>query len=402
MLPSELKAEMFAGYPAEARRVAVSHLEAMRQLPVSFVPGLLREVIEYDTKFPAERASIDRELGQLSGMAAAELREWFQGFAKLTLSERLQSFDWVNRPAQFVEQESAYLWSTHQLDAFRQAATEYGDRLRKAAPAPAIAARRLGIAVIGQGVAGYEGPLFRKLRPYGTYFDQVKPEGGLDVLLKAVGERAKAHPEPYAHWYVDGGTAANLDKAVACVSYQGLEPVRAALLKNMQKEIARPGMGPEELRTHLARIGPQELGMDVAGDEVLNRFQVKVLTEGSGTQIFSTTFAQWTTREALRRAQPLTLLARFAPRQRQRPMNELLSGSGSDAELDYTGSLVDAEMGAYYHWINQQRLPGSETSAFLAWFEGHGQAVVIGPGMPRGTVSKSAMNLAQVLALAAG
>ena len=60
---------------------------------------------------------------------------------------------------------------------------------------------------------------------------------------------------------------------------------------------------------------------------MLNHFQLKLLTEGSGTQIFSTTFAQWTAREALRRAQPLTMLVRFAPRQRQRPMNELLANS---------------------------------------------------------------------------
>ena len=60
---------------------------------------------------------------------------------------------------------------------------------------------------------------------------------------------------------------------------------------------------------------------------MIDRFQVKLLTEGSGTQIFSTTFAQWTAREALRRAQPLTMLVRFAPRQRQKPMNEMLSAS---------------------------------------------------------------------------
>ena len=56
-------------------------------------------------------------------------------------------------------------------------------------------------------------------------------------------------------------------------------------------------MGPEELRTYLARLTPSDLGMDRAGDAVLDRFQVKLLTEGSGTQIFSTTFAQWTARE---------------------------------------------------------------------------------------------------------
>ena len=179
-----------------------------------------------------------------------------------------------------------------------------------------------------------------------------------------------------------------------------LEPTRAALLRKIQAEIQRPGMGPEELRTHLARLVPADLGMDKSGDAVLNRFQVKLLTEGSGTQIFSTTFAQWTAREALRRAQPLTLLVRFAPRQRQRPMNELLSNSQGNVELDLAGSLVDADMGAYYNWLNQQRLPGAEQSAFLVWFEGHSQALVIGPSIPRGTESTTVADLGELVALA--
>jgi hypothetical protein len=83
-------------------------------------------------------------------------------------------------------------------------------------------------------------------------------------------------------------------------------------------------------------------------------------------------------------------------------MNELLSDSGSNLELDPTGSLVDADMGAYYQWINQQRLPGSERSSFLVWFEGHSQALVIAPSLPRGSESNSALNLAELLSLAAG
>jgi hypothetical protein len=260
-------------------------------------------------------------------------------------------------------------------------------------------ARRLGIAVIGQGVDTYDAPLFRNLRQHGAYFGGVKPDNGLPLLLNAVAARAKAHPVAYGHWYIDGGQPEDHSPLLTCVSYGALEPVRAALLRNIQTELQRPGMGPEELRTHLARLVPSDLGLDKAGDEVLGRFQVKLLTEGSGTQIFSTTFAQWTAREALRRAQPLTVMVRFAPRQRQRPMNELLTSVHANAELDLAGSLVDADMGAYYNWLNQQRLPGADQSAFLVWFEGHNQALAIGPSIPRGTVSTTVADLSELLAL---
>jgi hypothetical protein len=245
-------------------------------------------------------------------------------------------------------------------------------------------------------VGSYEEPLFRKLRSQGAYYSRVNPENGLRALLDAVAARAKTHPAPYAHWYIDGGKPAECDPGLTTVSYAALEPARAALLGKMRAEIDRPGMGPEALRTRLAQLRPADLAYS-SGDEVLDRFRIRMLTEGSGTQIFSTTFAQWTAREALRRAQPLTLLVRFAPRQRQKPMNELLAATLEPSELDPISSLVDADMAAYYNWLNQQRLPGANQSSFLVWFEGHTQALAIGPATPRGTTSTNATTLSDLL-----
>ena len=39
-------------------------------------------------------------------------------------------------------------------------------------------------------------------------------------------------------------------------------------------------------------------------------------------------------------------------------MNELLAEHQRPPDLDPRGSLIDADMGAYYTWLNQQRLPG--------------------------------------------
>ena len=146
----------------------------------------------------------------------------------------------------------------------------------------------------------------------------------------------------------------------------------------------------------MAQLRPAELGLNSSGP-VLDRFQLKLLTEGSGTQIFSTTFAQWTARETLRRAQPVTLLVRFAPRQRQKPMNELLAGSADAGDLDYAGSLVDADLGAYYTWINQSRLADAQQSRFLAWFEDHGLACAIAPSLPPGRISTAPTTMRRVL-----
>ncbi|HEX6465948.1 MAG TPA: hypothetical protein VFZ99_01510, partial [Terriglobales bacterium] len=389
--------EQFNAYPPQAKRLATNHIDSMKRLPLSFLPSVLREVIEYDWKFPVERQELEKQFVLLDSLSAEQLKEWFQGFSQIRLSSQLERLDWINAPAKFVEQLSDHLWTTHQVDAFHAAAIEYAGRLQTAVPPEPPPAPRLGIAVIGQGASASSFPLFRKLRPHGVYFNRVKPEDGLKLLLDAVADRAKAHPAAYGHWYIDGGQQSEHDAALICVSYSAMEPVRAALLRKMQAEIQSAGMGPERLRTILAQMRPADLGLNT-GDPVLDRFQVSLLTEGSGTQIFSTTFAQWAAREALRRAQPLTLLVRFAPRQRQKPMNELLSGTHPQAELDPAGSLVDADMGAYYHWLDQQRLSGAERSSFLVWFEDHGEALVIGPSMPRGAQSSASAGIRELLA----
>jgi hypothetical protein len=155
-------------------------------------------------------------------------------------------------------------------------------------------------------------------------------------------------------------------------------------------------VGPEDLRSLMLSLQPEQLG-NVRTDDVLRHFELSLLTNGSGTQIFSTTFVQWAAREVLRRARPRTLLLRYASRQRDRPLDDLLLPAASEEQLDPQGSLVDADMGAFYTWLNLMRLSGAENSRFIACHEGGSQALAIGPGMAAGTVSSQPCDLARIL-----
>jgi hypothetical protein len=400
MQPSELTKTSFASYPPKARSIAVEHLPLLQQLPVVFVSLFLREIIAYDVRFPAEQRTIDDQFAYLEDLPSANRIQLFTGFANLTLSQELNAADWVHDPQRFSETLTAHLWATGQLEAFRNAADQYAKAWRKTKPEPSPETPRLSIVLIGSGVSSTSYSLFRKLRHHGVYFPNVDPTNGMPAILQTVAGRAEKHPEPYRHWYIDGGKPAAISQSsVVCVSYADLADTRAAILRRMQSIISSGQGGPEALRTMMAAMRPEDVGMNAqSSDAVLNEFKITILTEGSGTQIFSTTFAQWSAREALRRAQPVTLLLRFAPRQRQRPMNELLTGTGEEVEFDPEGSLIDADMAAYYTWINQQRLTGAEQSAFLVWFEGQSQALAIAPTLPRGTTSPSRLSVSQLLA----
>jgi hypothetical protein len=78
-------------------------------------------------------------------------------------------------------------------------------------------------------------------------------------------------------------------------------------------------------------------------------------------------------------------------------MEQLLARDPLQQPQDPEGSLVGADMGAYYTRINQSRLAGADQSRFLVWFEGHGVVCAVCPTLPRGTTSTESVNMRQVL-----
>jgi hypothetical protein len=394
--PQQLTPSSFNGYPPLARQAALDHIDLIREMPIPFLALLLREVINWDWKFPAERKELERQFVYLRSVSPEQRKRLLTPFSNLRLSEQLEATDWVNAPAAFSEQLSAHLWATHQIDFFHTAAVDFFAKVTAAVPDNPPPVNRLTIITFGQGVQANKYPLFRKLRPHGTYFRRVTAPNGLEILIDAANARAGSHPEPFAHWYIDGGSAEAGGNNLIPVSYAALTAVRARLQEKML-QIFASGTGPEAFRSLLARMRPEDLGMHENGNPVLSRFELSLMTEASGTQIFSTTFVQWAARETLRRAQPLTLLARFGLRQRERPMNELLAEARGKPELDPQGSVIDADMGTYYTWLNQQRLSGADQSGFLAWFEGGNEAIAIGPKCKRALASEAPITLADIV-----
>ena len=392
-MQSPWKAEQFASWQPIARKTATEHLALLNQLPPSFAPFLLKEIYLFDWKFPAERADMLAQLRYLETLPPAEREREMAPLARLKLAPELLAFDTVSKPSEFLEKLSASLWATGQMDSFRTASEQYMAHFRQSYPESAPSAPRLAIVLMGAGVNSTEYPLFRKLRRQGTLFRNVQYSDGLKQISELLERRVGAQTEPYALWRIDGESAAGR-AGVASVSFQPLSPMRLALA-NKFRQAFETRMSPEVLRTMLADTTPETLGLHASTDALLDRFALSLFTEGSGTQIYSTTFVQWASREVLRRAKPLTVVARYAPRVRESSMRDLLSGA--HAGLDPAGSLIDADMGAWYTWIGLQRLTGSKESNFVAWFEEHGQTVALGPSFPHAIEEANPIRLADIL-----
>lgn len=399
MLPSALTTEQFANYQPQAKQLAIANIDLLRQLPLLLAALLLKEVKAYDWKFPAEREEVDAQLVFLHSLTRTQLQQAMEAFARIELPAEMADLDWVNLPEAFSQYLSSTLWATNQVDSFRAASVQYVGQYRAAIPVKPPPVKRLTIVVVGQGMTGASPQLFRRLRPHGAYYTEVVPKGGMQFLLEAVSARAQATPVPSAHWYVDGGRAAiPADAALTCVSYDSLSALRLAVLKKM-RTLGEVSRGPEGLQHLMFALQPEQFGLHgTSKDAVLDRFLLSIFTEGSGTQFYSTTFVQWSAHELLRRAQPLTTLVRFAPRQVQRSLDEMLVDGGETLTKDPEGSLVDADMGAYYIWLNQRRLVDSDKASFLVWFEDHNQALIISPRISAGTISREPVTLDRMLA----
>jgi hypothetical protein len=399
MLPTDLTAATFAAYPPKAKQLAIANLVLLQQLPIALVALLLKEVRAYDWKFPAEQKEVDNQFAYLRSLSADDLHLSMARFAGITVPPDVANLDWINSPEIFAQRFSGMLWATNQIPPFRATSIQYVNAYKAVYPAKPAPMPRLTIVAVGSGVKENTYPLFRALRPHGVYYTNAAMPGGVPKLLEIVAARSKAHPAPFTHWYVDGGAEVPApDTGIACVSYTALNPLRLAVLKRM-RSMGQTVRGPEGMQESLGEIRPEQFGATGHSENpVLDHFQLSVFTEGSGTQIYSTTFVQWTAHELLRRAEPLTAFLRFAPRQTQRSMDELLADEGEIPTMDPQGALVDADMGAYYIWLNQRRLANSDQASFLVWFEDHKEAVMISPKHAPGTVSHESVSLDKMLA----
>ncbi len=405
MLPSGLRKESFSRYPTQASALAVVSLPTLQRIPLALLPLFLRQLIKYDWLFPPEQRDLKGQIDGLAALPAAEFDALMQPFAAIQLPRQISDMDWVNRPKEFADRLSAFLWSVHQIDAYHRAIETYMQRISASLAMEAPETPRLTIVVVGAGVKETQLPIFRRLRPHGTLFTNVNADSAWPAIAAAFKSRTEQFPREHGHWYIDGGEPNAVLRAtprIDLVSYSELAPAVRKELVLLNRYISNPPASnttnAEGTIAYMTDLTPLELGLGGAvGDPVLQRFAVEILTEGSGTQVYSTTFVQWAARECLHRARPLTLLARFTPRQQAGTMNQLLARDPFAQPTDAEGSLVDADMGAYYTWINQSRLPGADQARFLAWFEDHGTAIAIGPTMARGATSDTRADLGKIL-----
>ncbi len=396
MKPAQLTQASFAAYPAAARKFAFEHLTLLQRLPLAVCPSFLQQISNLDTSFPAERDFLTWQCTSLEALPPEHFSTLVAPLAALSLSAPLEAMDWVQTPAAFITELAAWLWSSNQINQFR---TGTG-ALFAAIPAREDPAPRLVVVVLGKDAKVANDKALRKLARNGVLLNNLQPGSAFADIHTALASHAAKTTGPYTNWYVDGDgaspEAASLPNTTV-FSYAQLARLRERVLNRMQGALTGTEGAAEQMRTRLAGTSQQQIGAaDITPDPVLQRFYTELFTESSGPQIFSTSFVQWAGRELARRARPHTLLLRYTPRQSHRDMNEMFA-STTISSLDPQGSFRDAEMGAYYNWIEMSRIAEPGKLTFLAWVEDRPLAVILSSNAAAGTVCRDPLTVTKAL-----
>jgi hypothetical protein len=194
------------------------------------------------------------------------------------------------------------------------------------------------------------------------------PPGGAGILGRSKWDIADL-------WFIDAGEKLSgmvpNNFPAASLSYSCLKPFRdkfLAQLNTMPKSITAADRTLASLRK---MDWTQSFPADMAGNTLLQKFVIDVFLSGNGALIFSNPFVEWSASEAIRRARPQLVVARFGMRNKPKPFtsiaifeNQEQVSTVEDAP-DPENSSIDAAILAFYVWLAANRYPEYEDAACL-------------------------------------
>ena len=423
----------------EAAALAKDHAEAMRRLPATVHAFILVEMQKWPTLFLAERRYQRALLEHLSDVASGELSRLSAGIAKVEAEAALNRIA-ERDPARFQDLAQAALRKQSLVPAWRREVDlffqEIDPRLESRLY-PRDAPRRLIVQLYSRDIAVQPEKLWARLRARGTRIpltlDGVKNRDGyLRALFGAGSEDHRGslfgrlqNDAAFAatdSWIVESHAtlhdlvlqAPKPDRAVARsakagaptssltgLSYERLLPYRDVLMRALFSKIQTGVESPQAFAAYARSLTlAPEPGALPNPDAIVQAFVREVLLTGNGTLFVNNTFVEWAAVQALRRAQPRLLVARYGVRDKLKPFSSLLlfSQPRTSDQIplieDPVGSFVDVEQLSYYVWLQAEKSAayrGKTLYLFLAESQDELLAIrsdaAAPPGSPPGAVS---------------
>ena len=398
----------------DAASLLRQHRDLLARLPVTFRAFIGVEAEKWPTLFAPEQAYLRALLESVARWTSLELVDAFAGVTRLETEAGCRDVR-AGDPRQLQDETQSLIrrkgllprWRQEVDQVFRRLQPQIDERLYSAS-----APRRLVVMLYGQGIAIERDKLWRRLRGLGSRVPlRLEEARTSESFLRALfgtsanatlfsALRDSAGHGPHDTWIVEAGeslhalceaSAANGSACATGLSYARLRAYREMLARSLYKKVVDGVSGPQELAAYARAldISPPE-GALLRSDDVVRAFIRDVLLAGNGTLLLNNTFVEWASVQALKRAEPRLLVARFGVRDKMKPFSSLLLFSSPRPTdqvpvlEDPLGSFVDVEQLSYYIWLNAEKSAAYRgKTLYLLLAEGVDEMLAIRPDAPR-------------------
>jgi hypothetical protein len=374
----------------EAASLARAHDEMLRRLPATVHAFILVDLQKWDALFPAEQRYQRTLLEHLSEQKPGALAELSSGITRVEADAALNRIS-ERDPARFQDAAQASLRKQNLVTAWRREVDLFFHQIDPSVEArlfPPDAPRRVVLQVYGDAIAVQPEKLWGRFKATGIRIplrlDGVRNSGDYLRTLFGVGSGTNGTSgnslfgalgsdpafAPADAWIIESHRAlhdlvqkeSSDARLPTGLSYERLLPYRDALMRALFSKIQSGVESPQAFAAYARglKLAP-EPGIVLNPTEVVQGFVRDVLLTGNGTLFVNNTFVEWAAAQALRRAQPRLLVARYGVRDRLKPFSSLLLFSQPRTSdvipliEDPLGSFIDVEQLAYYVWVHAEK-----------------------------------------------
>ena len=393
---------MSAGTTTDAASLLRQHRELLARLPVTLRAFIGIEAEKWPTFFAPEKAYLTALLESLTGPQAAFV---LAGVTRLEAESGCRDVR-ESDPHRLQDATQLLLRRQGLLPRWRHEIEQVFQALQPGIDQrlyPEGAPRRLVVILYGEGIALQRDKLWARLRGLGTRVPlRLQGATASAPFLRAL---FAAGPNilfasglgPGDAWIVEAGDALHAlcetqTTGATGLSYARLRTYRETLARSLYKRVLEGVSGPQELAAYVRELdlAPPE-GALLHSDLVVRAFVRDVLLGGNGTLLVNNTFVEWSAVQALKRAQPRLLVARFGVRDKMKPFSSLLLFSSPrptdqvPSLEDPLGSFVDVEQLSYYVWLSAEKSAAYRgRTLYLLLAEGVDEMLAIRPDRPAG------------------
>jgi hypothetical protein len=398
-------------FPEQLQRALDQGL--LKRLPRTFLPFTRQQLRDWDYLFPYERQSVMHLLLFLASLSQAESTALFREVVQV--EERMGVRNWQFSVEEQTILNASLLARSPYYQEWRKAVQKVFDAAEEHAAREntAKASRhRLVLLVIPQKLPLDSTTVWRRWQSVGRAVKlEAKDAGGsqsptqvllgtpraerraglLDIVTRRPGSTAADC------WILDAGHELVESVLVnesfepgsypaTLLSYERLSGFREQFsheINTIQKDLSAADAVYDRLRKlDVTPWCPAE----VAGVPVIREYLRSLYLSGNGALIYGNSFVEWGASEALRRARPDFLVARFGVRSKPKPFTSVAVFENPDkinplpAVDDLPGSALDAQVLALYVWLAASRYDEYRTNtACVCLAESLSEAYVIAP-----------------------